>query len=93
MWHCPRLGIVWLFLGYHKNGRKRSSYTHISFYHWGEPSLRIRDHDLRDNDPNASLFDPFNPPGYGEKWDYVGNMFELMPYAALTGHQYTRRYS
>lgn len=86
MWHCARIGLVWLFLGYHKNGRKIQSYTHVALYHWGDPCLRVRPHDMRDNDPNCTTFDPFNPPGRGEKWDYVGNMFEMMPYTALTGH-------
>lgn len=84
MWHCERLGIVWLFLGHHKNGRHGTGHTHISLYHWGKPSLQARPHDLRDNDPNATFFDPLRKRG-GETWVYVGNMFEMMPYGALTG--------
>jgi hypothetical protein len=89
MWHCERLGIVWVFLGHKKNGRRYQAHTHISLYHWGRPSLQARGCDLRDNDPNASTFDPLNAPR-GETWVYVGNVFEMLPYTALTGHVYER---
>lgn len=91
MWHCARLGLVWLFLGHHR-GKRNPGYTMVSLYHWGEPSLRARPIDLHDNDPNAGK--AFNPPGDrdGENWAYVGNMFEMLPYTALTANVYERRF-
>lgn len=64
----------------------------VSLYHWGKESLLARPVDLRDFDSNGgSAFDPLSDNRrLGEKWEYVGNMFEMMPYTALTGHLYKR---
>lgn len=94
MWHEPRLGIVWLVIGHHKNGRRSEGHMHIALYHFGEKSLRARPHDLRDNDPNACFFDPHNPPGNNPRpLTYLGNLFEMLPYTVLTGHAYERRFN
>lgn len=86
LWHCARLGLVSLTLGYGQ-GRRNPGHTHVWVYHWGDPSLRARPCDLADFDPAAGrAFDPANDSR--EKWDYVGNLFEILPYAALTGQTY-----
>lgn len=91
MWHCSRLGIVWLFLG-HKKGRRNPGHTMVSLYHWGKPSLLARPVDLRDFDANGGkAFDPLDDNRrLREKWEYIGNMFEMLPYTGLTGHIYER---
>lgn len=83
MWHCQRLGIVSLTLA-HKQGKRHPGHTHVFLYHWGKPSLRARTPDLQDYHPNAGA--AFNPvrAALGEQWDYVGNLFDLLPYTTLT---------
>lgn len=84
MWHCVRLGLVSLTLGY-GHGRRRPGLTYVFMYHWGEPSLRAKPCDLADYDPAAGAsWDPATETR--EKWAYVGNVFEILPYPALTGH-------
>lgn len=84
MWLCRRLGIVKV-MNAHKRGTRRGA-VHLGFhlYHWGKPSLFSHPCDWRDNDPNASSADPALR-AYGEQWEYLGNIFEMLPYAALAG--------
>jgi len=84
MWLCRRLGIVRITNG-HKRGTRRFGTVHNNFslYHWGEPSLYSHPCDWRDDDPNASVSDPAIKPT-GEHWEYLGNIFDMLPYAVLT---------
>lgn len=83
MWHCARLGLVSLALAY-SQGRRNPGLTYVFMYHWGKPSLRAKPSDLADFDPAAGRsWEPATETR--EKWEYVGNVFEMMPYGALTG--------
>lgn len=88
MWLCRRLGIVKVFTG-HKNGQRRFPRpTSFSLYHWGKRSLVAHPMDWRDNDPNAYTRDPAIDRS-GEQWEYLGNMFEMLPYERLSGAKAT----
>lgn len=83
MWLCRRLGIVKVFTG-HKNGQKRFPRpTSFHLYHWKKRSLVAHPCDWRDHDPNAWSRDPAIDPDHGEQWEYLGNIFEMMPYNLL----------
>lgn len=83
MWLCRRLGIVKVFNG-HKHGSRRGDlFNNFHLYHWGKPAMYSRPADWRDNDSNASGWDPAIKSG-GETWEYLGNIFELLTYEALT---------
>lgn len=85
MWLCRRLGIVKVF-NCHKRGAKRGTiYNSFHLYHWGKPSLYSRPCDWRDNDGNASSYDPAIGKTNSEQWEYLGNIFQMLPYLALTG--------
>lgn len=45
---------------------------------WSRPS------DWRDDDPNAGFHDPAIK-SVGEKWEYLGNIFDMLTYESLTG--------
>ena len=69
----------------HKNGQRRFPRpTSFHLYHWAKPDLVAHPCDWRDNDANASSYDPPTHPS-GEKWEYLGNIFDWLPYSALTG--------
>lgn len=90
MWLCRRLGIVKVFTG-HKNGSKRRpGLTSFHLYHWGKKSLWARPCDWRDSDPNSYDSDPASNSAYGESWEYLGNIFDLLTYEALTGQRWER---
>jgi hypothetical protein len=48
--------------------------------------------DWRDNDANAGIHDPAlgRRGNGGEKWEYLGNIFDMLPYDILTGGNYVR---
>jgi hypothetical protein len=76
------MDIVALTLG-HFAGRRLPGHTCVFMYHFGKPSLRVRPPAVRDNDPNSGkAFDPMST--CGERWQYIGNLFDMLPYAALT---------
>lgn len=85
MWLCRRLGIVKVFTG-HKNGQRRHPRpTSFHLYHWAKPDLTARPCDWRDNDANATSYDPALGQTAGEQYEYLGNIFEMLTYSALTG--------
>jgi hypothetical protein len=84
MWLCRRLGIVKVFNGHKRGEHPRHRVNDFHLYHWGKPNLRSSPCDWRDDDPNASNIDPAVRSA-GEEWEYLGNIFEMLPYAALAG--------
>lgn len=87
MWLCRRLGIIKVFNGHKRGTRRGIANNDFHLYHWGKPSLYCRPCDWRDNDPNACNFDPHKE---GERWEYLGNIFDMLPYEALTGQTWAR---
>lgn len=85
MWLCRRLGIVKVFNGHKKGTRRGDVHNNFHLYHWEKPSLYSHPCDWRDNDPNAFSADPALAQRADERWEYLGNIFEMLPYAALTG--------
>ena len=81
MWLCRRLGIVRVTTGHNRTvpPKKRAVLTHFHLYHWEKPMLRARPPDWRDGDPNA-FRDRLDP---SEVWEYVGNIFDRLPYASF----------
>lgn len=90
MWLCRRLGIVRIFNGHKRGTRKGIVNNNFSLYHFGDPSLYSHPCDWRDNDPNAGCSDPALGQGAGEQWEYLGNIFEMLPYHVLTGEHYRK---
>ncbi len=92
MWLCRRLGTVKVFNGHKRGSRHGTTHNNFHLYHWGKPSLYSRPCDWRDNDPNAPVSDPAlgRLGNGGEQWEYIGNIFELLPYAALAGEAWRR---
>lgn len=92
MWLCRRLGIVRVFNAYKRGSRHGTVYNNFHLYHWGKPAMWLRPADWRDNDPNASVSDPAigRPGNGGEQWEYIGNLFQILPFAALAGGKYVR---
>jgi hypothetical protein len=89
MWLCRRLGIVKVFNAHKRGSRHGSFCNNFHLYHWGKRAMWSRPADWRDNDPNASLDDPATGRALGhsaEQWEYLGNIFDLLPYAALAGN-------
>ena len=84
MWLCRRLGIVRVFNAYKRGSRRGQVHGGFYLYHWGEPSLRLTPANWRDDDPNSYASDPALSSD-GEKWEYVGNLFELLPFSAIAG--------
>jgi hypothetical protein len=93
MWLCKRLGIVHVFNG-HKTGRgmssKRAILNGFHLYHWGNPDLTGIVCNWRDCDPNAYASVPANDSS--EKWEYVGNIFDMIPYEEISGEHFVGRY-
>lgn len=89
MWLCRRLGIVVIYNG-HKRGRGcrsgRSPLNSFHLYHWHQPSLTAKPDDFRDGGTNTSGIDVARHPS-GETWEFIGNIFEMLPYASLAGAQ------
>ena len=85
MWLCRRLGIVKVFNGHRRGQHANSRINDFHLYHWKKPDLRVRACDFRDGDANASGYDPALGQCVGEAWEYLGNIFEMLPYAALAG--------
>ena len=81
MWLCRRLGIVKVFNGHTRGLKRRQAMNAFHLYHWGKPSMVGHPCDWRDNDPNAYIADPANEKV--EKWEYIGNIFEMLPYSSL----------
>lgn len=78
MWICRRLGIITVKTA-HKRGSKRTpGLTEISLYHWGKPALHARPAAWRDFDPQCGGFKPESDNK--DIWEYVGNIFDLLPY-------------
>lgn len=92
MWLCRRLGIVRVFNAHKRGSRRGTVHNNFHLYHWGKPAMWSRPSDWRDNDPNASVSDPaIGKDGVGgEQWEYLGNMFDLLPYASFTGTKCVR---
>lgn len=84
MWLCRRLGIVRVANAHKRGSRHGTIYNHFHLYHWGKPAMWSRPCDWRDDDPNAGLHDP-TLERHPEVWEYVGNMFDLLPYSAIAG--------
>lgn len=85
MWLCRRLGIVLVFNSHARRRGQRTKLNSFHLYHWGKPSLHARPCDWRDDDPNAYSGDPaIERDRMNERWEYVGNIFELLPFAALS---------
>lgn len=86
MWLCRRLGIVRVFNAHKRGSRKGPVNNSFHLYHWGKPALWSSPPDWRDNDPNSHPDDPATGRalGYnGEEWQYLGNIFEMLPYEAV----------
>jgi hypothetical protein len=82
MWLCRRLGIIRVFNGHKRGSRKGTFSNNFHLYHWGKPSLRITPCDWRDDDPQSNLSDPsFHE--HGERWEYLGNIFDMLPYSSF----------
>lgn len=82
MWLCRRLGIVRVVNGHRRGSSNRHGLNTFHLYHFHKPELMSRPCDWRDNDANSGkAFDPAN--AWGEKWEYVGNMFDALPYERL----------
>lgn len=85
MWLNRRLGIVKVFNATKRGTRRGKIYNSFHLYHWGKPSLTTgRPYEWRDNDPNACSSDPAIGDCFGEKWEYIGNIFDMLPFAALS---------
>ncbi len=85
MWLNRRLGIVKVFNATKRGTRRGTIYNNFHLYHWGKPSLTTgRPCNWRDDDPNSCSFDPAIDRWNGEKWEYVGNIFDMLPFAALS---------
>lgn len=82
MWLCRRLGMVTLALGHKRGTRRGLKPTTVTLYHWKQPTLRTRPADWRDEDPNSHVLDCED--SRHEKWEYIGNLFEMLPYAVLS---------
>jgi hypothetical protein len=87
MWLCRRLGIVRVFNGHKRGSRRGPVNNSFHLYHWSKPSLYSHPCDWRDNDANSGIHDPAlgRPGNGGEHWEYIGNIFDVLPYAALAG--------
>jgi hypothetical protein len=88
MWLCRRLGIVSVFNGHKRGTRYGTIHNHFHLYHWRVPSLYSHPCDWRDNDPNAFSADPAIGNKVNEHWEYIGNIFELLPYSVLAGEKH-----
>jgi hypothetical protein len=84
MWLCRRLGIVKVMNAHKRGTRRGDRHNDFHLYHWGKPSLYSHPCDWRDDDPNAYVMDPACDPVKGEPWEYIGNIFDLLPFAALS---------
>lgn len=83
MWLCRRLGIVRVFNGHKRGSRRGLVNNSFHLYHWGKPSMWSSPCEWRDNDPNAGMHDPAIKNRSDERWEYLGNIFEMLPYASL----------
>lgn len=91
MWLCRRLGIVRVFNAHKRGSRQGSFCNNFHLYHWGQRAMWSRPCDWRDNDPNSSVSDPATGRASGiEEWEYLGNMFDMLPYEELTGGRWSR---
>lgn len=88
MWLCRRLGIVRVMNGHKRGQAKRGRLNCFHLYHWGAAAMWGNPASWRDNDSNAMGGDP--ALGCSERWEYIGNMFDLLPYAVLAGKPYGR---
>ena len=82
MYLCRRLGAVRVVSGHKRGQSSRKGLGSFHLYHWHKPSLIARPCDWRDCDPNAGR--AFAPGNDGEAWEYLGNIFDMLPYEALT---------
>lgn len=84
MWLCRRLGIVRVFNNHKRGTRRGLQCNAFHLYHFSKPAMWSSPADWRDNDPNSHCEDPaLGRCMGGETWEYVGNMFELLPYETL----------
>lgn len=93
MWLCRRLGIIKVFNGHKRGSRRGTVYNNFHMYHWGKRSMYSHPCDWRDNDPNASISDPAigkdGMGGGGERWEYLGNLMDMLPYEMFAGHKWS----
>jgi len=85
IWICRRLGNVRVINAHHRGGRRGRRFNDFHLYHFGKPSLYSHPCDWRNDDPNSYTHDPAQDGGRGEKWEYIGNIFDLLPYESLAG--------
>lgn len=85
MWLCRRLGIVRVFNAHKRGSRRGPVNNSFHLFHWGKPAMWSSPAEWRDNDPNAGVSDPALGRRSDEKWEYLGNIFDLLTYSALSG--------
>ena len=87
MWLCRRLGIVSVNTGHLKGrGKHANRPTSFHLYHWKARALTARPACWRDADPQSGLNLPYCD--VSETWEYVGNLFEILPYSAIAGGEF-----
>ena len=81
MWLCRRIGMVIVALGVRrKRGVKHTGQHFMSMYNWQQRRLEYYRSDFDPNDCGSTA-DSFRRGD--ERWEYLGNMFEMLPYSDL----------
>lgn len=88
MWIYRRLGIIRVMNGHKRGSRRGTVCNSFHLYHWGEATLYAHPCDWRDNDMSAGIHDPALTEE--ANWEYLGNIFDLLPYESLAGEQFQR---
>lgn len=83
MWLCRRLGIVRVFNAHKRGSRRGAVNNSFHLFHWGKPAMWSSPAEWRDDDMNAHIYDPALKHVAGESWEYLGNIFDLLSFAAL----------
>lgn len=84
MWLSRRLGIVRVFNAHKRGQARKNRMNSFHLYHWGKPCLLGRPCYWRDNDSNATSFEPLQPDACEAPWEYIGNIFDLLPFTRLS---------
>ena len=82
MWLCRRLRTIKVMTAHKRGMRRGARLTSFHLYHFGDPALYARKCDFTENDPSAYVSDPACDDK-SEIWEYVGNVFQLLPYNNL----------